>query len=842
MSGNSAPPQMQMDQFPNSDQQPAAAQPTSAPGRSASPEQKDKEEQPKKKRRATVRACDACAIRKVKCEVQRPCHHCVANGLKCTQIRTRKKSGPKNLHRKTLDYINSLSTKETPPVPETASNNYPESALIASNHRHHPIEPLPMALTSSVPVPVDPHSSRFTTDDLVTVIRLVNEPVFNAVLQEVTIRSLLSNNDKLITFIDENMKNMLSLDSILNSSDPVFLSKALALLSFCLVVIENAIELLVAKFSYSFLNTMEYYRDLKRTILFKIMESFSIIDKLLLYPLKPTNLFQIFYNQSIGSINLSSYFNLTRDHDPLYSSQQKVLHLRKAITYYQLINHHQIGASNSKSLNTFQINELFERLFLSERYNYLTATHLINSTNLFDLNLSLSSNNALFNMFKVINSDGLIFHRLKSHNVLMNLHQLYKINHYPDSNNLLTKNYLNLKMSLINLSKNDFFYSILNQVLIFKVLMIYSNNLELNVLELELIEVVKNLNSILSYNDVLHLNFCNFNLLPQLLQILKINIDFENNLNYSTELIVFTKKLTPFFSTVRDIEHFVKSNKIIYDWFEEMDHLTANMNEIFNPQSRFSSLPVTETTSYSSPIPRSTSDPPAFNPQQQSGPFVNVNALPTSYQLHHHLNKLQQSQVNLQQINSRSSTDSRDKSELNDLLQDFGNSKLSSNSSTNNNSAMVTNCPTPDMDGQPSPLSQQAIQNSNSTSYSTIIQNLGLPAPPIITTANINRENEASNLSPSNISESTKNLCNLFTQMNDGIPSSQNNSLTNLLQFTNSSNNVANLNKISSLSNFRSSNSLKLINSNSALNLFINPLANDEDDEKRKNLKDRFLL
>ncbi|KAG7661554.1 uncharacterized protein J8A68_004923 [[Candida] subhashii] len=63
----------------------------------------------KQNRKTNIRACDACAIRKVKCESTRPCSHCVSNHLNCTQLRERKKSGPKTLHKKTLDSINSLS-------------------------------------------------------------------------------------------------------------------------------------------------------------------------------------------------------------------------------------------------------------------------------------------------------------------------------------------------------------------------------------------------------------------------------------------------------------------------------------------------------------------------------------------------------------------------------------------------------------------------------------------------------------------------------------------------------------------------------------------------------------
>ena len=56
------------------------------------------------------RACDACAVRKIRCNSAKPCLHCVQNNLKCTVLRERKKSGPKNLQRKTLDTIDNMMT------------------------------------------------------------------------------------------------------------------------------------------------------------------------------------------------------------------------------------------------------------------------------------------------------------------------------------------------------------------------------------------------------------------------------------------------------------------------------------------------------------------------------------------------------------------------------------------------------------------------------------------------------------------------------------------------------------------------------------------------------------
>ena len=42
-------------------------------------------------------SCDGCALRKVKCEAQRPCSECKARCLVCTSYRTQKKRGPKGL-------------------------------------------------------------------------------------------------------------------------------------------------------------------------------------------------------------------------------------------------------------------------------------------------------------------------------------------------------------------------------------------------------------------------------------------------------------------------------------------------------------------------------------------------------------------------------------------------------------------------------------------------------------------------------------------------------------------------------------------------------------------------
>lgn len=59
--------------------------------------------------RKSKRACDSCSIRKVKCDLKVPCSRCVTHGLECTNIRVKKKCGPKKIHDKTRDAIKKLA-------------------------------------------------------------------------------------------------------------------------------------------------------------------------------------------------------------------------------------------------------------------------------------------------------------------------------------------------------------------------------------------------------------------------------------------------------------------------------------------------------------------------------------------------------------------------------------------------------------------------------------------------------------------------------------------------------------------------------------------------------------
>lgn len=56
--------------------------------------------------------CDACSIRRVKCDGKAPCARCVRSSLECRRLRTRKKMGPKTVHKKTLGRLASAGVHQ----------------------------------------------------------------------------------------------------------------------------------------------------------------------------------------------------------------------------------------------------------------------------------------------------------------------------------------------------------------------------------------------------------------------------------------------------------------------------------------------------------------------------------------------------------------------------------------------------------------------------------------------------------------------------------------------------------------------------------------------------------
>ncbi|KAG7808738.1 hypothetical protein KL921_003820 [Ogataea angusta] len=63
-------------------------------------------------KRPYTRPCDACAHKRVRCDVEfkidRRCTNCLVHGIECTNVRVKQRSGPRKIHKKTEQAIKSL--------------------------------------------------------------------------------------------------------------------------------------------------------------------------------------------------------------------------------------------------------------------------------------------------------------------------------------------------------------------------------------------------------------------------------------------------------------------------------------------------------------------------------------------------------------------------------------------------------------------------------------------------------------------------------------------------------------------------------------------------------------
>ncbi|KAG2736495.1 hypothetical protein G9P44_000585 [Scheffersomyces stipitis] len=396
-----------------------------------------------KKRKSNVRACDACAIRKVKCEAQRPCSHCVSNNLNCTQLRERKKSGPKNLHRKTLDSINSLSeviesntgkpTTKRPSLSAQSSSNNITPIKESSNEleddqlssaSNAPVHAISGAIPSSIPMGAT-ESANATAEYKVTPYNLIeniamigDEPIVFELVKPLTVQSLAINYMKLIEFVATNYPNLQHLPnnpfhSELNlmehHEDSVFLSKLLVVLTVNLITSEILIKLKKQKFrnfiKYPKKNLLfKNFKNYRNLLHFKCIEIFILIEKNSIVPsitpqtgtkagnyqsLYPLNQYQVYYNLSLSCLHLCNYYhmlNLTNTLNTANSSDNnygnEAQEHQKLINLRKSIAYFQlINIKASDSAVVVQLYELFEILYTFERY------YMVYSSNNYNLNL-----------------------------------------------------------------------------------------------------------------------------------------------------------------------------------------------------------------------------------------------------------------------------------------------------------------------------------------------------------------------------------------------------------------------------------------------------------------------
>ncbi|ODV81542.1 uncharacterized protein CANTADRAFT_19174 [Suhomyces tanzawaensis NRRL Y-17324] len=387
--------------------------------------------QPNKKHKPSVQACDACAVRKVKCENQRPCTHCVVNRITCTTLRERKKSGPKNLHRRTLDcisYLNevievnyNMSAKALPQAAEAAASSTSTAPAPATTAAEDKNSTRSLLQTSDSEVRPDtttaspePHDYKPTPYNMIENISLIaEEPVVHALLKPLTVQSLIRDHAKLINFLTLKFSANNGLHSeinlLTNHDDSIFLSTLLIVLTINMIIAEILIKLKKQKYkdfvSYPKKSLLfRNFKNFKNLCHFKCMEINTLIEKNFIVPpiipqnnpkninninLNHINQYQIYYNLSLSCLHLCNYYhtlnltntlnsnsNLDNNYGNEAQEHHKLINLRKSITYYQLIN-----IKTSDNTVIVQLHELYEILFCYERF------YLIYSSNNYNINM-----------------------------------------------------------------------------------------------------------------------------------------------------------------------------------------------------------------------------------------------------------------------------------------------------------------------------------------------------------------------------------------------------------------------------------------------------------------------
>lgn len=259
-------------------------------------------------RRKKTRACDACSIRKTKCDESRPCRHCVSNGLDCRDLRERKKSGPKTLRKKTIEHINALS-KEPRSEPDDSSTTTPTPPALADLR-------LVVHALSSAP----PHVFRACVP--FTVPAMVHDgPVLIASLLETDAAALPYTSSKRYAVATLALVVLHMLKTV---EDPVRIGSLSAILSPHVSSCGDACR-----------------------------QSHLVLPG-------PAGDFDTQYYLALAELHLFSYMMLSDS-----SSANKLVHLRTAITHYQILEF-RYGKDNSSLLA-----ELRRTLYLWERHAYL---------------------------------------------------------------------------------------------------------------------------------------------------------------------------------------------------------------------------------------------------------------------------------------------------------------------------------------------------------------------------------------------------------------------------------------------------------------------------------------
>lgn len=503
-----------------------------------------------RKRKVNVRACDLCAVRKVRCDAQRPCSHCVQNNLTCTLLRTRKKSGPKGSNRidkNNLDLIGNLD--------EIIDDSLPKENVVA------------MAKSRS-PETEDKIEYKLTPANLLENVHLIGEePIIFELLKPLTVQLLIMNYRELEDFLQTNFEGTAQgrdINLMLQHDNSLYLLTLLVVLTVNLIVAEILIKLKKQRFKdfikYSKRNLMvRNFKTFKNLAHLKIIEIFSLVEKNFIVPpiVSPNNSNnsninhlsspKVYYNLSLGCLHLCNYYhslnlnntlNNTSNLDNNYGNEmqehQKIVNLQRSILYFQLIN-----LKNTDSAVVVQLCELFENLVTFETFYlvYLSNNYNLNITRNNDIVVQLllkrlsrtllqTMNNSfnpnmLFLLMRIIREEA------ETSDIISRLTRYSNFNVLM-GNSRESDTYYRIKDKLMALTNQEAIFDLIRLILVFKLLLTHPLDAFGN--RLEVFSLMKLANSTLDTAnlDLFKLQMSNYQLLQPLLHLLKISLDIKH--------------------------------------------------------------------------------------------------------------------------------------------------------------------------------------------------------------------------------------------------------------------------------------------------------------------------
>lgn len=393
---------------------------------------------------------------------------------------------------------------------------------------------------------------KLTPDNVIQLLQLLDgedKEWFINLLAPLSISLLLLDAGKLMEFIKDNYASVMIEELKCDCLDINYATKILVILSMCLLILENHKKLKLIGVELK--QDPKLPKHLKLLLEVKAIDLLSVIEKKVLLFLNVNKKHQIYYNLSVCSLHLYNYAQLimiSSQSRSQFQSQQKLFYLRRALTYYQVIH-----IPRTNSIQSIQMFELYQNLFILERFHLMFTDNLTYNNNCnyllmtsrFDAQNRRNSFYVLpFRLFNVLNAEN-VFYNIevlndssfdnkprytdkleKEHAVKFRLVKSSLIIEASDTS-------MSSRSSMISTSPTSrLFELILLQAITFKVLLMYKEHLSIAVIWNELRLILHNIHELLygappEVNmDLLKVLLSNYQLPQTILFILEVIVSF----------------------------------------------------------------------------------------------------------------------------------------------------------------------------------------------------------------------------------------------------------------------------------------------------------------------------